>query len=116
MDDKDSVRKPQEPELVKVNLQWERIDDTPTVYANQLIVSHAGPEFYLIFGETAPIVAGKPEDLPPFVPVKPRIKIAVTYPAMQAFVAVLNENFTHFMQKVERAENEHDDGTPIQPQ
>ena len=93
---------------VPVNLKWELAEDVPTIYANQLLVSHAGPEFYLIFGELVSINQDDPFAVPKSLSVKPRIRIAISRELMPAIANAINENLGNFISKV-NAVLEHKD-------
>ena len=81
-------------------IRWGSADDIPTLYANQLFVSHAGPEFFLIFGNiTAPLLVGEVEkdSLPEFLQVKPVARIAVTREQMLEFAKAIHQNVERFL-------------------
>ena len=85
---------------VSIPIRWKSSEQAPTIYANQLFMSHAGNEFYLVFGELAPITrTSEEEDLPAYLEIKPVIKIAISPPNMLQFAAVINENVDKFMSK-----------------
>ena len=86
---------------------WNResIDKAPTVYANQMFLTHAGDEFYLVFGETFPPLLLPGDEIPPEsereLKVKPLIKIAITKDRMESFMQAINQNWEHFRKKGE---------------
>ena len=85
---------------VKVELHWESVHDAPTIYANQLLITHAGPEFYLVFGEVVPVGVDDPFSVPAKLTVKPKIRIAVSREIMPAFVEAMNQNLKNFMDRL----------------
>ena len=80
---------------VGIPLQWLEKVDLPTIYANRLFISHAGREFFLIFGEVTPPVWTKttPERLRKLesIEIKPVAKIAISPEAMPAIVKAIQE-------------------------
>lgn len=84
------------PQEIKIEMKWGCIDDTPTVYANQLLITHAGPEFYLIFGEIVPVNVDNLNAIPQLLAVKPKVKIAVSREIMPLFIDAINDNFEKF--------------------
>lgn len=79
---------------VEILLQWPEKVDLPTIHANHLSISHAGREFFLLFGEVIP---GRPESTPEWlrklesVEIKPVAKIAISSEAMPAIVKAVRE-------------------------
>lgn len=79
----------------QVQLRWvESEEDLPAVYANHLYISHAGPEFVLIFGRAeVPVGTGTPGvDPPEFVPIRPVAKLIVAPGAMTGVVEAISRN------------------------
>lgn len=80
---------------VQIPLQWPENVDLPTIYANRLLISHAGREFFLIFGEATPPVWTEPapERLRKLesIDIKPVAKIAISPEAMPAIVKAIQE-------------------------
>jgi len=78
---------------IKISLQWPERVDLPTIYANHLLISHAGHEFFLIFGEVTPPVwteatterLRKSES----IEIRPVAKIAISPEAMPAIVKAI---------------------------
>ena len=82
-----------------IRLVWGSPDELPTVFANQLQVSHGGgPEFHIFFGHaTPPLTYGLEEaEIPDKLKIKPVAKIVVTPDMMRAIVRVLSENLENF--------------------
>jgi hypothetical protein len=96
------------PKEVKIEMKWGCIDDTPTVYANQLLITHAGPEFYLIFGEIVPVNVDNLNAIPQPLSVKPKIKIAISREIMSLFIDAINDNFEKFSARVNTEVAQHD--------
>ena len=91
-------RKVEEP--VEIPTRWEAGEQLPTVYANQLLITHAGPEFYITFGELIPPLALKKEELPDKIEIKAVARIAVSREAMRAFAEVINTNLRNLEDKI----------------
>ncbi len=88
----------------KIRILWDAGENIPSVFANQLYISHAGgKEFHLTFGHlTPPIVFGLEEDeIPDSINVKPVAKIVVSPDVMEEFVNAMNENFQRFKESKE---------------
>jgi len=87
---------------VAVPLRWEEPDDVKTTYANQVYVTHAGPEFYLVFGEMRlPHAVEKP---PEEIPVKVVSRVALTPEIMEQLLAIVEENYGNYQRKQELRE------------
>ncbi len=82
----------------------------PTVYANHLFVSHAGPEFFLIFGVvTPPFIL--PGDEAKFAELKeveaaPVAKIAVSPESMLAMAKTIQTNVEKYLETKDLREQE----------
>lgn len=87
------------PDRVPFSLVWDRknIDEVPSVYANQILITHAGSEFYLIFGEAVPPIILRKEDMPPEeqrdVIIKPVAKVAIAKDAMEGIAKAIFKNW-----------------------
>src|SRR5690242_6212270 len=83
----------------EVPVKWPLTVELPTLYANQLYVTHAGAEFYFVFGEVnVPIfVAYDAGEAPTSVTVKPLAKIVVTNETMAQFVEAINRNYARYI-------------------
>ena len=79
-------------EAVQILTHWGSSEHTPTVYANQILITHAGPEFYIIFGELVPPLILKKEDLPSKLEIKPVARMAVSREAMRLFAEAIKSN------------------------
>lgn len=93
---------------VTVPTRWPENVDLPTIYANQFFITHAGLEFFLIFGEvTAPLwtepTAEKLEALEA-LQVKPVAKIAIPYEVMRGIAQIIQANVEGFLAKKAKGE------------
>ena len=70
-------------------LSWGDTSRIPTVYANQLLITHAGNEFYLVFGELFPPLVTDRENLPESIEITPLIKVAITRDNMISFTQLI---------------------------
>lgn len=89
-------------EGVTLKLVWGSPADIPTIYANNLYITHAGNEFYLFFGEMSPITQLDANNLPDHLEIKPVAKIAVTQENMMKFADAIAENTARFKEKIEK--------------
>lgn len=95
-----------------IPLKWELGDNLNTIYANQAIISHAGPEFYLIFGEAKPsinLLMGQIEtvnDLPSYIPIQPVVKIALPPEAMLEIAEAIQRNVKKYLEQFPTVESE----------
>ena len=87
-------------ENITIKLAWGNPADVLTVYANNLYITHAGNEFYLVFGETPPIAELDASRLPEHLEIKPVAKIAVTQENMVKFADAIAENTAKFKERV----------------
>ena len=96
------------PVLIEFATDWqhEDIEALPTIYANQVYVTHSGPEFYLVFGETFPPLVKEGEKVPEpderQVPVRLVAKIAMSPSSMGRMVDVLKRNWKTFLDNVQK--------------
>lgn len=81
---------------VRIPLEWEERDDVPIVYANQVLISHAGPEFFLVFGTVIPPV--NTTEIPDTLKIKPQVRVVVSREAMGAIVKAMNDNLRRFQE------------------
>jgi len=75
---------------VRIPLEWDETAEMPTVYANQVLVSHTGPEFFIVFGFVAPPL--NTGELPDVVKIHPQVRVVVAREAMPAIVQALGDN------------------------
>lgn len=79
---------------VLVRLEWEDDPDVPIVYANQVLVSHGGPEFFVVFGVLLP--PANPDQLPDALQIHPQVRVVISRDAMPAIVQALNDNLRRY--------------------
>ena len=97
MTDKESDSAPQaQPPTfqVRIPVEWEESDNVPIVYANQVLISHAGPEFFLVFGTVVPPL--NTSELPDTLKIKPQVRVVVSREAMGSVVQAMNDNLKRF--------------------
>jgi hypothetical protein len=86
-----------------IPLQW-REDDIPTSYANQIVITHASGEFYLVFGELIlPInflLNPGVETAPELLQVRPVAKIVVTPEVMLQIAETIQGNVEKYKQRL----------------
>ena len=82
---------------VVVRVEW--VDDhadVPVIYANQVQVSHGGPEFFLVFGTLVPPLSNAPDQIPDVLPIYPQVRIVISREAMPGIVQALNDNLRRY--------------------
>ena|SRR3972149_3177250 len=96
-----SEQNEQKPVGIAIPVRWTSPEQASTVYANQLIVTHGGGEFYLVFGEAVPPLILDPEKqpLPDFVEIKALIKIAVEPEHMLRFAKAIQANVANYLSR-----------------
>jgi len=95
-------------EAIPIKLSWGSSEKAPTLYANNLYITHAGNEFYLVFGELPPILEPDIENLPEYLEIRPVVKIAVSPENMIKFANAIQENVNKFNENFGRM---NDDST-----
>lgn len=85
---------------VRIPVEWAEDESVPTVYANQLLVSHGGPEFFMVFGMLLPPT--NPGELPDVVRIKPVVRVVVARDAMPGFVHAMTENLRRYQEAMAR--------------
>ena len=85
----------------EVPIKWDSAENLTTIYANQVLISHSGPEFYLVFGEViTPATQGNLNDSPPEeMSVKPVVKLAIPHSMMISIANIISENVNNFITK-----------------
>ena len=82
--------------VVQLKIRWQDAHDLPTLYANQVYISHAGGEFYVLFGELQqPVLINvTPDELAEEgeVPVKPVAKLVFTPECIATISEALQDN------------------------
>lgn len=79
---------------VRVPIEWDDAEGVPIVYANQVLVSHGGPEFFVVFGVVLPPT--NPDQLPDSYRIQPQVRVAISREAMPAIVHALSENLARY--------------------
>jgi hypothetical protein len=91
---------------IEIQVRWGDDSELTTIYANNLFISHAGAQFYLIFGELMkPLimdVEGEKDRVPSHLTVKPVAKIAVSPEVMELMVKAINDNVEKFREQQQR--------------
>jgi hypothetical protein len=96
-----SSQPPQPPNFqVRIPVEWAEDGDTPMMYANQVMVSYSGPEFFVVFGVLVP--PANPNDLPDVMTIKPQVRVAIAREAMPVIVKALNENLARYQAAMSR--------------
>jgi len=102
----------QEEEAVQLRLRWQDHSQLPTLYANQVYMTHAGNEFYVIFGEVQlPVLVNvTPEELEKTqeIQVKPVAKLVFTPETIIPIVDAMAENVRKFLERQERREEKEE--------
>ena len=92
----------------EVPVRWgEGIDQLPTSYANHFFISHAGPEFFLVFGVVTPpiVLPGEEYELEELEAL-PVAKIAVSPEVMVNIAETIRDNVENYMRTRELREKE----------
>lgn len=92
MSQESEIKKPKE---ITIPLRWGDTTETPTLYANHLYITHSGREFYLVFGELAPVNIDQ-DNPPDTLVIKPLVKIAIIPENMLKFIEVIRKNVDNF--------------------
>jgi hypothetical protein len=79
---------------VRIPIEWDDPGEAPIVYANQVLISHAGPEFFLVFGVVVPPL--NTNDLPDTLKIRPQVRVVVSREAMGSIVQAMNDNLQRF--------------------
>lgn len=84
---------------VQVRLTWGSGKDLVTVYVNHMTITHAGPEFYLTFGELPLPAFMDAKDIPDELEITPKVRLAISPDAMKTIARVIQENLEKFIEK-----------------
>ncbi len=87
------------PDAIAVRLKWGSAKDLVTIYINHMTITHAGPEFYLTFGELPLPAFSDAKDVPEELEITPKVRLAVSPDAMKAMARVIQENLEKFIGK-----------------
>jgi hypothetical protein len=79
---------------VLVRLEWEDDPEVPILYANQVLVSHGGPEFFVVFGVLLP--PNNPDQMPDALQIRPQVRVVISREAMPSIVQALNDNLQRY--------------------
>jgi hypothetical protein len=79
------------PDAIVIPVHWGAADNLQTLYANQLFITRAGPEFYLVFGELVSPLAFNSSELPSSLEIKPIARIVVSPDAILKFSDVISK-------------------------
>ena len=92
------------PVSITVKTTWseEAVRNVPTFYANQLLITHGGPEFLLVFGIVTPPLTSLTreaaiEDMDA-VPVSAVLKIAISPEAMIVMADAIQRNVESYIE------------------
>lgn len=89
-----------------VKLEWDEIEGLPTIFANQIAVTHAsGEEFYLVFGEVSPPTEMFRHEKTERVLIRPVAKIAIPPGSMLRIAQVIQNNAQNFLDKTRPSED-----------
>lgn len=86
----------------RIRLKWGSSEAIDTIYANHLFVTHAGGEFYLVFGELEPVFEIDRDNPPEYLEITPVAKIAVAPESMVKFAEAIEENIAKYMKSKEQ--------------
>lgn len=85
---------------LRIPVEWKSADDLPTIYANQLLITHAGRQVYLVFGEAPVLLITGPEDpIPDTVYTRPVARIALTKESFVSFARAMQTNLERLLDK-----------------
>ena len=88
-------------------MKWGPSEDVPATYVNHILISHDGPQFWMVFGvldlhtELRSIPEGLEVDFPKYLEVKPIVKLAMTPDTMVSFANAINTNLAKYAPKQE---------------
>ena len=101
---------PQPSFQVRIPLEWDESADVTTVYANQVLISHGGPEFCLVFGFVVPPL--NTAVLPDTLHIQPQVRVVIAREAMPAIVQAMNDNLRRAHAGHTRPQEPPDDAAP----
>ena len=95
----DGVDNAADESMTVIQLRWQGATEAPTIYVDQLLAAHTRDTCFLIFGEIDPLEhPADPEQIPEYVPVTPRVKLAIPISRMPDFVRLIQDNLDMLMQ------------------
>lgn len=71
---------------------------------NNALITHAGPQFYILFGELVPPIVTSSRHLPDQIVVEPRARIAMAPEAMLDFARALQDSVERFLASIKQEE------------
>ena len=89
---------------VAIRLEWDEDNEVPIVYANQIQVSHGGPEFFVVFGCVVP--PSNPNELPDALKIQPQVRVVISRDAMPSMVQALNDNLQRYRNSLAQPQTE----------
>ena len=90
---------------MEFHLVWESDRHLQTIYANHFYITHAGDEFYLMFGELpSPIIANMTPDeirdyLGDVIEIKPVVRLAIAPQTMIRIAEAIQTNVSNYIGK-----------------
>ena len=88
------------PENLEIKIRWGDATEISTIYANNLVITHAGSEFFLVFGEIPPILELDKDKIPGELVIKPVVKLAITPENMSKIAEVISTNVANHNKKI----------------
>ena len=95
----DGPKVTQENGAVQIPVHWGSSEHLETIYVNHLVITHAGPEFYLVFGELPMPPFISPDEVPSELAIIPRVRLAVSPKAMRSIAQAMQENLEKWSEK-----------------
>lgn len=96
MNDKTGKKDTNDKIVIQIPIEWDWSTELETQYVNHLRVTHAGPEFYVYFGELAMPGTLAEEGIPEKLTIIPKVRLAITAKQMEAFIKTLQSNYENF--------------------
>lgn len=85
--------------IIEIPIEWEFNDDIESTYVNHLRITHAGPEFYVYFGELVFPGMLLEEGPPKKLTVRTKVRVVISPEQMGKFINALNENYENYLNK-----------------
>jgi len=92
-------------ETVPVRAEWKDPNQLPTLYANHFYISHAGGEFYLIFGEAKFPIMITPGHVPEQIDIVPVARLLVNPDVMMRIADAISTTVKNYLQSAESRED-----------
>lgn len=87
---------------VRIPLEWHDREDIPMVYANQVLVQHMGPEFFVVFGVVTPPTTT--DQLPDSLKITPQVRVAISRDMMPSIVQALADSVQRARAQAQQAQ------------